>query len=80
MSDTQKHNKPNVQNLRFPEFREDWRKIKVRDFTKVVTGATPSTGNKDYWGGNIRWMNSGELNKKRVYDILYRSKKVRRLL
>ncbi len=69
MSDTQKHTKPNVPNLRFPGFEEEWEKRKIRDFTRVVAGATPSTGNKSYWGGNIRWMNSGELNLKRVYDV-----------
>ena len=69
MSDTQKHTKPNVPNLRFPGFEGEWEKRKIRDFTRVVAGATPSTGNKSYWGGDIRWMNSGELNLKRVYDV-----------
>ncbi len=55
--------------MRFPGFEEEWEKRKIRDFTRVVAGATPSTGNKSYWGGNIRWMNSGELNLKRVYDV-----------
>ena len=69
MSDTQKHTKPNVPNLRFPEFEGEWDKLKVRDFTKVVAGATPATDKKEYWGGTIRWMNSGELNLKRVYEV-----------
>ena len=69
MRETQKHTKPNVPNLRFPGFEGEWEKRKIRDFTRVVAGATPSTGNKSYWGGDIRWMNSGELNLKRVYDV-----------
>ena len=69
MSETQKHTKPIVPNLRFPGFEGEWEKRKIRDFTRVVAGATPSTGNKSYWGGDIRWMNSGELNLKRVYDV-----------
>ena len=69
MSDTQKHTKPNVPNLRFPGFEGEWDKLKVRDFTKVVAGATPATDKKEYWGGTIRWMNSGELNLKRVYEV-----------
>ena len=69
MSDTQKHTKPNVPNLRFPGFSGEWEKLKVRDFTKVVAGATPPTDKKEYWGGAIRWMNSGELNLKRVYEV-----------
>ena len=43
--------------------------MKVRDFTRVVAGATPATDKKEYWGGVIRWMNSGELNLKRVYEV-----------
>lgn len=48
---------------------EEWEVCKVSDFTDVITGATPSTENPDYWGGHILWMNSGELNKKFVYDV-----------
>ena len=45
---------------------EEWEVCKVLDFTDVMTGATPSTENPDYWGGHILWMSSGELNKKFV--------------
>lgn len=55
--------------MRFPGFDGEWDKLKVRDFTKVVAGATPATDRKEYWGGDIRWMNSGELNLKRVYEV-----------
>lgn len=48
---------------------EEWEVCKVLDFTDVMTGATPSTENPDYWGGHILWMSSGELNKKFVYDV-----------
>ena len=69
MSDTRKTTKPNVPNLRFPGFEGEWDKLKVRDFTRVVARATPATDKKEYWGGVIRWMNSGELNLKRVYEV-----------
>ena len=70
MAAMEKNNKNlNVPNLRFPEFSGEWERCKVKDFTKVVAGATPSTSNKEYWGGDIRWMNSGELNLKRVYEV-----------
>lgn len=48
---------------------EEWEVCKVLDFTDVMTGATPSTENPDYWGGHILWMSSGELKKKFVYDV-----------
>lgn len=55
--------------MRFSGFEGEWDKLKVRDFTRVVAGATPATDKKEYWGGVIRWMNSGELNLKRVYEV-----------
>ena len=47
----------------------DWNVKKVKDYTDIVTGGTPSTQNGRFWGGDIRWMNSGELNKKNIYDV-----------
>lgn len=35
----------------------------------LKTGGTPSTLIKEYWNGNIRWMSSGEVNKKRIYEV-----------
>jgi type I restriction enzyme S subunit len=61
-----------VPRLRFPEFRDagEWEEKTISSLGLTVTaGATPSTTNPKYWGGNIRWMNSGELNLKRVYDV-----------
>lgn len=37
--------------------------LKIKDFTNVITGGTPSSTNKEFWeNGNIPWLNSGELN------------------
>lgn len=47
----------------------DWEVCRIADFSDVTTGATPSTENPDYWGGHIRWMNSGELNDKIITDV-----------
>ena len=47
----------------------DWEVKTVKHFTDVTSGGTPSTKVKEYWGGNIRWMNSGELNLKRVLEV-----------
>jgi len=45
-----------------------FKQVKVSDFTEVITGGTPSTTVKEYWdGGNVPWLNSGELNKKYIY-------------
>ena len=48
---------------------EDWEVCKIGDFTDIVTGATPSTENSDYWNGHIRWMNSSELNNKIIFEV-----------
>lgn len=61
-----------VPALRFPEFRDAgvWEKTTIGQISGNVTaGGTPSTSDKKYWGGNIRWMNSGELNNKKVYEV-----------
>jgi type I restriction enzyme S subunit len=47
----------------------DWEVKKVRDIAKAGSGGTPSTLKKTFWNGNIRWMNSGELNLKYVYEV-----------
>ncbi|MDE6833548.1 MAG: restriction endonuclease subunit S, partial [Ruminococcus sp.] len=39
------------------------------DVCKLVTGATPSKSNPDYWeNGTISWMSSGEVNLKRIFS------------
>lgn len=48
---------------------KDWEVKTISQCTDVVTGATPSTAITSYWGGNIKWMNSGELNNKLITDV-----------
>lgn len=42
------------------------KKVKISDVCKCVLGGTPSRENRSYWGGNINWINSGELNNFRI--------------
>jgi type I restriction enzyme S subunit len=60
-----------IPELRFPEFISNgsWKASKIGSFAKVSAGGTPSSNEPKYWGGEIPWMNSGELNLKRVYDV-----------
>ncbi len=60
-----------IPELRFPEFKSNgsWKASKIGSFAKVSSGGTPSSNEPKYWGGEIPWMNSGELNLKRVYDV-----------
>lgn len=54
---------------RLPGFSEEWEVKGVGEFTDCTAGGTPSTRVLEYWGGNIRWMNSGELNLKMVSEV-----------
>jgi type I restriction enzyme S subunit len=45
-----------------------WEIKSIKKLSKTIAGGTPSTSNDEYWGGSIMWMNSGELNLKRVYN------------
>jgi len=58
-----------VPNLRFPEFEGEWEVKKINTFTTIKAGATPSTLKPEYWNGSIRWMSSGELNNKKIYEV-----------
>ena len=54
---------------RLPGFSGKWETKRIGDFTGCTAGGTPSTLISEYWGGIIRWMNSGELNNKIVHDV-----------
>lgn len=54
---------------RMPDFNSDWEYRLIGSMTKVSSGGTPSTTVPAFWGGEIPWMNSGELNQKLVYSV-----------
>ena len=56
------HKKLNVPNLRFPEFSGEWEKCKLSDLCTFFSGGTPSSSNKDFYGGDIAFIRSGELH------------------
>lgn len=45
---------------------EGWEVTTIGKVCKCELGGTPSRANKSYWGGNIAWINSGEVNKFRI--------------
>lgn len=49
---------------------EDWEIKRLGHITDIYSGGTPDTNNSKYWGGNIPWMSSGELNKRFIYDVI----------
>ena len=47
----------------------EWEISKIGNISKsVIPGATPSTSVKEYWGGNIKWMSSGEIHNRFIYN------------
>jgi type I restriction enzyme S subunit len=51
------------------EIPDSWRIKSIGEFAEVTAGATPSTKESKYWGGNIPWMNSGEINLRRIKSV-----------
>jgi len=48
------------------ELPDGWRQAALGEVAVVQTGGTPPRGLKQYWGGNIRWMSSSEINQRWV--------------
>lgn len=42
----------------------DWRETTLGEITDVIGGGTPSTKQKEFWGGDILWLTPGELTKR----------------
>ncbi|MFA7421414.1 MAG: restriction endonuclease subunit S [Melioribacteraceae bacterium] len=53
-----------------PTFKidESWEKVKLGDYCDLLTGATPRTENKEYYGGDIKWLVSGDIHQGDIYD------------
>ena len=56
------HKNIKVPNLRFKEFQGEWEKCKLSEICTFFSGGTPSSSNKDFYGGNIAFIRSGELH------------------
>ena len=59
---------PHYENLPF-EVPESWEWQKLGDIGTWQSGATPSRLNKEYYGGNIPWLKTGDLDDGYVYEI-----------
>lgn len=60
-------------NTEIGRIPEEWETLYIHQITEISTGATPSTNINEYWeNGTIRWMSSGELNNKIIYDVVGR--------
>ena len=48
--------------LRFPGFTDAWEQRKLGDVVKSYSGGTPTASNKEYYGGDIPFIRSAEIN------------------
>ena len=59
-----------VPEIRFPGFTEDWEERKVFEISKVTYGGgTPKTNTKEFWNGNIPWIQSSDLEINRLFNV-----------
>ena len=52
----------NVPEIRFPGFTDPWEQRKVGEVSESYSGGTPSVGVKEYYGGQIPFIRSAEIN------------------
>lgn len=53
----------------FKEGREKgWEEKAVGEVANLMTGATPSTTRPDYYGGDIKWLVSGDIHNREIFD------------
>ncbi|AFO51735.1 restriction modification system DNA specificity subunit [Candidatus Mycoplasma haematolamae str. Purdue] len=49
-------------------FPASWLRVRIGDVLTVDLGTTPNRQKKEYWGGNINWIRSGEVNYNYIED------------
>ena len=59
---------PHYENVPF-EIPESWEWQTLGDIGKWQAGGTPSRGHKEYYGGNIPWLKTGDLNDGYITEI-----------
>jgi type I restriction enzyme S subunit len=53
----------------FEKKGDGWISSTIGETCKLMTGGTPSTSKKEYYeGGNIKWLVSGDINQKEIFD------------
>ncbi len=51
--------------LRFPEFEGEWEEKKLGNTSKVITGSTPPTANREYYDGNKLFVSPADIQDNR---------------
>ncbi|NQV74545.1 MAG: restriction endonuclease subunit S [Bacteroidetes bacterium] len=56
---------------------KEWAEKEIKEIGDVISGATPSTTNPDFWGGEIVWITPADLSKQK--DAIYFQKASRKI-
>ncbi len=56
---------PKIPQLRFRDFSGDWEEKKLGDIGVVTTGNTPSTSNRNFYGGLLMFVSPSDITDKR---------------
>ena len=67
-SKTKASNKPHYENVPF-EIPETWEWVTLGAIGTWQAGGTPNRGNKEYYGGDIPWLKTGDLNDGYITNI-----------
>ena len=54
---------------RLPGFEGEWKVTPLGSIAGFFSGGTPSTALSSYYGGEIPWITSGDLNKSYIWDV-----------
>lgn len=52
--------------VRFNGFKDEWEEVYIKDVGTIITGNTPSTKDKSFWGGKHIWVTPTDINKKDI--------------
>lgn len=52
--------------VRFNGFTDEWEEVYIKDVGTIITGNTPSTKDKSFWGGKHIWVTPTDINKKDI--------------
>jgi type I restriction enzyme S subunit len=48
--------------------KNGWQTKKIGDVCRLMTGGTPSKARPEYFGGEIRWLVSGDIHQREIFD------------
>ncbi|MDF5512573.1 restriction endonuclease subunit S, partial [Vibrio parahaemolyticus] len=58
----------NVPELRFSDFEGDWKPASIAKMGMVVTGSTPSTSHREYYGGEHLFVSPADISENRFIE------------